>query len=407
MEKATPPQGGKGQKRRVRFSRAIALLLIAAVAAAGAYVGFKHYRARFTPADNRRAIALKEVTSAAPTPNANLTAGDSQLPVAEVKAAGTRPDISAQLDQLQARISDERAQIQQKSIEINELMQYYKTGTAADIAAIEQQLATIELPEFNAAMTDKRFELGLKSIQRRKIYQAKLEVPLRRLATVSEELLYHERVIGLYQLLQESLVSLPMAELQHKVDAAVNSSQVYIGQLTIDDIEVATPSLESLWQQIRADFKTKQERSALLSPLNRAIGEEICRSDLTRLSQLTVLAEESARCLSQWNGKDLYLNGLTELSPEIARTLAQWPGESLSLNGLQLLSAETARYLAQWPGKRLSLNGLTALSGEATRHLSQWKGAQLEMVGLQTIGPWQNYSTRLYLSEKLRKQLEQ
>jgi uncharacterized protein YdhG (YjbR/CyaY superfamily) len=407
LEKTSPPQGGKGRKRGVSLSQTIALLLLAAVVATGAYVAFSHYRARFTPADNRRAIAVKEVTSAAPTPNATSTAGNNQLPVAEAKAAGSRLDMSAQLDRLQTRIAEGRAQIQQKTIEIQELMQYYETGAIADIAAIEQPLATIDLPEFNTAMADKRFELGLKSIQRRKIYQAKLEVPLRRLAAISEELLYHERIIGLYQLLQESLVSLPMAELQHKVDAAVNSSQGYIGQLTIDDIEVAAPSLESLWQQIRADFKTKQERSALLSPLNRAIGEEICRGDLTRLSRLTVLSDESARCLSQWTGKDLYLNGLNELSPEIARTLSHWPGESLSLNGLQSLSVESARYLAQWRGKHLSLNGLTALSGEVTRHLSAWKGAQLEMIGLQTIGPWQNYSTRLYLSEKLRKQLEQ
>ena len=91
---------------------------------------------------------------------------------------------------------------------------------------------------------------------------------------------------------------------------------------------------------------------------------------------------------------------------EVAEILVQWPGDWLSLNGLKELSSGTAGLLSKWPGKRLSLNGLTSLSAKATEHLSKWQGEQLELIGLQDMGRWENYATRLYLSEKMQRKIE-
>ena len=166
------------------------------------------------------------------------------------------------------------------------------------------------------------------------------------------------------------------------------------------------PDLETIWREVVTRISCKTQQLSTQSPLNKAVSAEICKGNFERKFMLTALSTETARCLINWTGKDLYLNELTELTAETAGVLAQWPGEWLSLNGLKTLSADTARHLAQWPGKRLSLNGLTILSAETTANLSRWKGEQLEMVGLQAIGSWENYGTRLFLSENLRRRLD-
>lgn len=382
-------------------------LLLLTVIAVGAYFGYFRW---LTPSGE---IARQDVLLPALEPvkrNAPISAPEQPIPQNTIPSAPAGvpvPEPVPPLDQLMTQIVGTRDHVLKKTAEIQGLKRYYETGIADDMAVVEEQIPPGILPEFSAAMTQKPLELTLRSIQRRKTYQTKLDQPLQQLSEMTEELLYHERAIGLYQLLQKNMVRLPMTDLQQRVDASIHTYQRYIDRLSIDDIQVVAPSLESIWQSISADLKARRERSAQLNPQNSGIGEQICRGDMTRLSLLSRLTEDTARCLARWTGKDMYLIGLTELPPEVARILSQWPGESLSLNGLTSLSAEAARHLAQWQGKRLALNGITVLSAEATRHLSHWKGSQLEMIGLQSIGPWENYITRLYLSEKLRKQLEQ
>lgn len=394
-------------KRRFKAAHVTALLAAMVVVAAMGFFGLRGYQTRFQPQSTKVTPPVKSDAAANSTVAKVALTVEEELNTTLVKAPTRRPDAFQPLAALQKRVTEGRKQVQSKTAEIEQLVQYYESGINADLAEIEKHLASSEPPAFSTVIADKRFELELKSIQRRKLYQSKLERPLQQLAAFSEELIYYDRVIGLYQLFNSNLTSLPVAATQHNAEAVLAAYQGYIEQLAIDEIEAVPPSLESIWQQLGTDLRTKQERSAQLSPLNRAIGEELCRGDFSRAGQLTALNDEAARCLSQCKEKDLYLNSLRELPPEIARTLSQWPGEALGLNGLTTITAETARQLALWPGKRLSLNGLSELSPEATRQLSRWKGAHLEMIGLGSIGAWQNYNTRLYLSEQLRQLLEQ
>ena len=134
-----------------------------------------------------------------------------------------------------------------------------------------------------------------------------------------------------------------------------------------------------------------------------AISRQICDGDFSQRDRLTTLSPEVARCLAKWKGKDLFLNALTELHPDAARHLADWQGDWLGLNGLTDLSPETAAHLARWKGKGLSLNGLSRLSPRVVAILSEWQGDQIELVNVKHLAHWENPSTRLHLSEDLKR----
>jgi hypothetical protein len=299
-----------------------------------------------------------------------------------------------------------RQQIQNKISDIQQLKSYYGRGIEEETQKIEDALQSGQIPSFDAALANKKIELAIRSVQRRQSYIAKLDSPLTQLTAMSEQLLFMERRARIYEVLQAGISGLPIEALKKEADETIGRFLVFNTQISIDQVDMPPPALESIWTQIEANLKQKANLLAQRAPLNRAIGAEICMGNYERKNLLSALSAETARCLAKWDGTDLFLNSLTELTPEVAQILAQWQGESISLNGVRQLQPEAARHLSQWPGKRMSLNGLSELSPEATAYLSQWKGSQLEMVGLQSIGSWENYGTRLYLSEKLRKQLE-
>jgi hypothetical protein len=257
-------------------------------------------------------------------------------------------------------------------------------------------------------LANSKIELSIRAIQRRHAYISKLNTPLEQLKASSEELLFLERRTRLFETLSQwiGVPSMP----QYKQEIA-DRIQVHRKRISVsaDGTQIDPPSKASVWQEVQEGLekaKALAARRARINNQDKLISQEICKGEFDRKYLLNRLSQETATCLVQWSGKDLYLNGLTELSPQTARILSQWPGEWLSLNGIKELSAETARYLAQWPGKRLSLNGLEKLSPQATAELSKWHGKQLEMIGLTVIGPWENYATRLYLSESLRHKLQ-
>jgi hypothetical protein len=258
-------------------------------------------------------------------------------------------------------------------------------------------------------MKNSQVELALRSIQRRMTYLKKLDTPLNQIDAALEELLYWQRRTQLFELLSNGISGLPVSEFTQEVERITQQHLEKSQKLSIENIKVAIPKLAAIWKELTnkkvgrravATRKTQPDKKDL------AIGKEICSGNFEHLYLLTSITDEAAACLIRWTGKDLYLNALTHLSPAAAQSIAQWPGERLSLNGIRSLSAESAKYLSQWPGKWLSLNGLTRLSNEATTHMAQWQGEQLEMVGLNSIGRWENYVTRLYLSEELRRKLE-
>lgn len=406
--------GGKKHRRGLRtLTYRLVTAAAIAVLCAGLYWGYHRF---FSPAGHR---------TAAPTPASQEKPIDTAIESVQDLPAMAQPVVasgagsalpsgararlempSAALAELQKDLSAARSRSRQKLFDLEELKSYYNRGVTDDVEKVEEMLTGGAIPSLEKALAAKKIELALRAVQRRKTYAAKLETPLARLRAISEELLYLQRRAHTYEILNRGIVGLPIEKFKADVAGAIASHMQYLAALSIDDVQAQTPSLASIWEEIVSAFRHKASLLARRAPLNRKVSAEICNGQYDRKYLLTVLSAQTANCLIKWPGKDMYLNGLVELSSETARALSQWQGEWLSLNGVKELSPEAAKYLSQWPGQRLSLNGLKALSPEATEYLSQWRGAQLEMVGLRSIGPWKNYGTRLFLSEKLRRQLE-
>lgn len=421
---ATPALKKPVKKAGGRPKRRIARLLWASAAFAGFIVlctaGFWAYRHFFQDGSSQpMGVAQQGVLQ--PSESAAVV-NPGQMPVAPEKTVSTdnalleSPIVSAKraeieppaekLAGLRAELVSARKQIQSKIFDIQQLKSYYERGIAEESEKIEDQMTSDRIPTFENAVNNKVIELGLRAIQRRRTYISKLDTPLAQLMAMSEELLYLERRAQTYEILNSGINGLPIERFKLDVIDTIASHLAYKTQLSIDDVEASPPPLAEIWDGLVSDLKKKTSLLAQREPLNRAISAEICKGQFERKYQLTALSAKTAQCLIKWEGKDLYLNALTDLPPATAEILSKWPGEWLSLNGVQELSAESAGYLAQWQGKRLSLNSLTALSPEATAQLSKWHGEQLEMVGLKSIGRWENYGTRLFLSEDLRRQLE-
>lgn len=409
MGKSTRPTGASKSKL-TRSLYAIGILLAIAGFVGGGYWGYLRYVSRpqtNLPTDNSEATAVPQTTAAHQSKPADAATTGSDLPWPLNPSKPESPQRPTDpLTQVMADVTATQANIRNKFKEIEELKAYYTNGISEDISKIALQLHGVSVPDFSGAMNNKTIELGIRSIQRRKLYLSKLDTPLAQLANFSEQFLFWQRHIQLYQTLNTHLSGVPISDLQAKIATAQEQFRAYSAQLSIDDIQATPMALETLWQQIAPELNKRSQQTVQNTPRNQAIGQEICQGNFERKFLITALSADTARCLIKWNGKDLYLNELSELTAEVAQILAQWKGEWLSLNGLTTLSADAARSLAAWPGKRLSLNGLISLSPEVTRNLSQWKGAQIELIGLQSIGSWENYTTRLFLSEKLRRQLE-
>ena len=405
--RVTKPKKGK----RVFHYSLAALLLIGICTAAYWRYGL--------PVTNTASISLLSETPKTVSPPAteNDNAPLSDAAIQESVAAGERDfpkgapienvPLAPSLLSLREEIASTREHVMLKIEEIKELKAYYQNGVKESREKILASTATVKSDSLKAALKNRQIELDLRAIQRRMVYTDKLEIPIQQLSSSSEELLYLERKTQLLETLQQGVTGLSIDEFEKEVLRIVDKHLKRSNKLSIDHIDAEPPTLDSIWADIRSKAITKSGgQKNINSKQDNVIQQEICMGKYDRKYLLTALGPKSAECLSKWPGKDLYLNSLTKLPPSVAKTLSQWPGEWLSLNGLTELPTESAKYLSQWKGKRLSLNGLNQLSRKATQQLSKWQGEQLEMVGLRTIGRWENYATRLYLSEKLSRKLQ-
>ena len=395
--------------------RITAALLVLFFASA-AYWGFGKWQsgqttelAAMTPPQSN-ATALPSIQKATKNPVGSLLAPPSTetSPLSSSSSETVSGDMAPQspFARITSRLETAHHRLNLKIQEVKELMAYYQQGVFEEQQKIESILDSSPVKGLGQALENNQISLSLHAMQRRRLYRTKLNTPLRKLEALSEELLYLERKTKLYRVLSRGIGNLPVQGLEQEVESAVQRQIEQSGNLSIDHIDVKPPSFELIWKDLLADIgNRKSPGKAVLNRQDQQISQEICKGDYERKALLTTLNPETAACLSQWHGKDLYLNNVTQLTPESAMALAQWPGEWLSLNGIQDMSPESARQIALWPGKRLSLNGLRRLSRQATERLSQWNGEQLEMIGLDTIGGWGNYATRLYLSEALQRKL--
>ena len=334
----------------------------------------------------------------------SLTQPPSDAIAAQMVAAPEAP-----LTALAAELEMTMDRLDGKIKEINDLIAYYDNGIGDEQEKIEAVLQSATIKSVSQALENSQINLSLQAIQRRLVYQAKLEVPLAQLRLLSEEVLYLQRKGRLLNVLSSGLSGLPIQEFKQDVARVVQRQIKESGNLSVDHIVVKTPSAEMVWREVQQRIKAgaaKSETSKVLTGMNQQVAKEVCGGNFERMALLTALNPETAGCLSQWHGKDMFLNNLTQLPPGSAKALAKWQGEWLSLNGIQELSPQSAGELAQWGGRRLSMNGLPRLTGKSTAQLSKWNGDQLELIGLKSIGGWKNYTTRLYLSEDLQRKLQ-
>ncbi|MGD8836443.1 MAG: hypothetical protein PVJ19_15985, partial [Desulfobacteraceae bacterium] len=405
-------RAAKPTKRKRIFQYSLAALLLIGICTAA------YWRFGLPPTNSASPPLLSEVPQTAPPAsteddNAPLSDTATRKPVAadaSVAPKNPQPDdgpIPSTFISLREKITSTREHVMLKIEEIKQLQAYYQSGVNQSREKIIASTATVNPNTLKSALKNRQTELEIRAIQRRMVYMDKLETPIRQLSSSSEELLYLERKTRLYETLQQGVTGLSIDEFEKEAIQIVDEHSKSSNKLSIDHIDAAAPSLESIWADIQSMAAVKTGgKNKVDTKQDKTIQQEICMGNYDRKFLLTTLGPESAECLSKWPGKGLYLNGLTKLPPPVAKSLSQWPGEWLSLNGLTELPAESAKYLSQWKGKRLSLNGLTQLTRKATRQLSKWQGEQLEMVGLKTIGRWENYGTRLYLSEDLSRKLQ-
>ena len=328
--------------------------------------------------------------------------------VDKVEPADVPAQVASGLDTWLEKLDILRREIGAKKDEIISLKQYYRKRIAEKENEIAEIVSRKHIQSYSKAVANTRIELALRAIQRRYAYIAKLDSPLQRLEAVDEEILYYQRLTQIYKLMSGVISALPIEELEKELESVFAGNTEVIKTLGVRGDEVPLLPLETVWKRVYSDIAGNKSRITYdkADKSNKKIWKQICDGDFRQMHKLTRLSPEAAKCLLNWPGKDLYLNDVKELSPEVAKILSRWPGEWLSLNGITELAPETARYLAMWPGKRLSLNGLAELSPAATAELSKWQGEQLEMVGLRKIGRWDNYATKLFLSESLRRKLE-
>ena len=156
-------------------------------------------------------------------------------------------------------------------------------------------------------------------------------------------------------------------------------------------------SARKIWQRIY--LKTKNNPFLRAELNDWYIQREVCRGNLSRVRELSRITTETARCMSELDTTDLFLNNITDLSPSVTKYLCQWDGKWLCLNGVHTLSPSVAQYLFQWTGEWISLNGLSEFPPDRAKYLVQWEGKQLELMGLHDIPHKSDRQTLTYLAE--------
>jgi len=306
------------------------------------------------------------------------------------------------IEQGLGKVVDLIKSMQDKQIAITKLKQQYKKGIDDTKKNILKENRSKGLVTYQDAQKEKRVELYLRMIQRRQVYIAELDRLLEQLALNTEELLYLKRQIEIDMLMVNIIKGLNSKKLTKRIDAVIQH-HIHDAEKLILNTKAARPqSLVSIWNQISKSDLHKVRISKGKIP-DREIWQEICNGHFDRKHELTALSPESAKHLSEWQGKDLFLSKLVHLSPEAAKHLSNWKGKWLSLNGLTHVSPEAAKHLSQWKGSRLSLNGLTEVSPEVVEYLSQWQGEELELVSLKGISQWEESGKKVYLAGRQRK----
>lgn len=269
---------------------------------------------------------------------------------------------------------------------------------------------------FLQATNHNRIVFSLKTIQRRQAYIRQLEKPLKWISGACEELLYLKRRV-LTNLQVSAIASgIDMDGHVQQMHRALEEYRPTADKLAIDPTDAHLESLETLWQRIQDKQDVVSAEPAYSK--NKIISAQICAGDFNRIGELSELTAVTAKCISEIQASDLFLNQITEISPGAARQLCQWKGSWICMNGIRALSPRVAHYLFQWDGNWISLNGLTDFPAEIGEALLRWRGRQLELMGLldtadphtrigiEYLAEWERSGGKLFVPESLRKKIE-
>ena len=310
-----------------------------------------------------------------------------------------------------------RDELQSKKEEIFQLKQYYRNGISDLTAQINRELQESNITTYAQALKNRRIELNLRTIQRRRFYIQRLEEPIHWIKQGREELLYLKRKAEFDLNLIDIASGFDMARHMRHIDAAIQKYRPSADKLAILREHADPTPLETIWdQQIKGQIESNDPSPTY--GLDQEIIEEICSGNYERTAELTSISAVTARCLSKKPGSDLFLNGLTALSPTAAEHLFQWRGSWICINGIKKLSPAAAQHLFKWKGNWISLNGLTELAPELATYLMEWEGNQLELMGLgdnkKNVDPktlkylalWQAMGGKLFVADDLRQEIE-
>ena len=309
-----------------------------------------------------------------------------------------------------------RDELLEKKEEIYRLKLHYQKGITDLEDQISRELQKESITSYMEALKNRRIELNLRTIQRRRSYIHGLEKPARWIKQGSEELLYLKRKAEFDLQLIDIAGGIDMDRHMRHIGAAIQKYRPSAEKLAADRENTDLPPLETIWGKIKN--KKKKTGPALPNVTDREIIKEICAGDFARTAELTSMSAAAAQCLSKKNGSDLFLNDLPALSPEAAKHLSQWHGSWICINGLKELSPAAAQYLFKWEGNWLSLNGLTEFPPELATYLMEWEGKQLELMGLRFnnkdadlkalkyLALWETMGGKLFISDDVRKEIE-
>lgn len=349
-------------------------------------------------------------------PEAKSQIGEPVEP-AQIQAQTPKPP--GKYDKYLAKLEEAerlRNDLLQKKEEIYKLNLYYRNGIVELMDQVSDEMQKTNISSLAQALKNNRIELDLRTIQRRQAYIQGLEKPNRWVHNGSEELLFLKRKALLDIQIAEIASGIDLNRHVRYVNAAIQKYQLSAEKLAVDDYTSNFTPLETIWSQIKN--QNTERAHTPVSHKDEKIIAEICSGDFKRVAELSTMTAGAAKCLSQMNGSDLFLNGLKQLAPDEAKYLSRWPGNWICLNSIDTLSPTVARYLFKWEGSWISLNGLTEFPPELTLYLMEWKGHQLELMGLdyhkkkpdqralKYLALWETMGGKLFVTEGVRKEME-
>ena len=314
-------------------------------------------------------------------------------------------------------ISVLRETLLRKKEEIGRLKKYYREGIAELEKEIFDEMRSSKSDTFLQALENKRIEFGLRTIQRRHAYMRQLDQPSEWIYKACEELLYLKRRAKIDLQVAEVASGIDINMHMRHMNTAIEKYRPTAERLAVDMTDAHLEPLENVWEQIQT--RNLQISNTHANSKNKVISEQVCSGTFKRVTELSEISVETAKCIAEMPGTDLFLNDLSDISPRAAKYLFQWKGSWLCLNGFKALSPRVANYLFQWDGDWISLNGLTEFPSEIGEILLQWQGKQLELMGLRyndsafaNIGieylvRWERSGGKLFVPQGVREKIEE